>query len=202
MQERTSLKMISQISFGIVDLLVNNKIIEVKQVQIYQYGFEILISSIFTCLIALLCGVILKCLFAAILYFFVFAILRSICGGYHAEKYWQCNLIFTMATLFVLSFYKYLSLEEFNEFHYIGDLLSVLVTFYYAPVENPNKPLSDKQKQFFRFFSTAMVVLLALISSVLMIKYEDKCCILIDMTLFIVSISMFVTDPKRGGEKT
>ena len=191
--------MISKISSGIVDLLVNNNIIEVEQVQIYQYGFEIFTSSILTFLIAFLCGIALKCVFAAFLYFILFAILRSICGGYHAETYWQCNLIFAVVTLSVLLFYKYLSLEEFNTFHYISVLLSVLVAFYYAPVENPNKPLSEKQKKIFRFVGTAMIVLLALISSVLMIKYRNKCCILIDMTLFIVSISMFVTDPRRGG---
>ena len=194
--------MISKISSGIVDLLVNNNIIEVEQVQIYQYGFEIFTSSILTFLIAFLCGIALKCVFAAFLYFILFAILRSICGGYHAETYWQCNLIFAVVTLSVLLFYKYLSLEEFNTFHYISVLLSVLVAFYYAPVENPNKPLSEKQKKIFRFVGTAMIVLLALISSVLMIKYRNKCCILIDMTLFIVSISMFITDPRRGGEQS
>lgn len=193
--------MISKLSSEIVDLLVNDNIIEVKQVQVYQYGFEIFISSILTCLIAWLCGIVLKCVFAAFLYFIMFAILRSICGGYHAKTYWQCNLIFTIATLSVLSFYRYFPLEEFNEFHYISVLLSALVTFYYAPVENPNKPLSKKQKQFFRFFGTAMVVLLVLISSVLMIKCRNKCCILIDMTLFLVSISMFVTDPRRGEQR-
>ena len=68
--------MISKISSGIVDLLVNNNIIEVEQVQIYQYGFEIFTSSILTFLIAFLCGIALKCVFAAFLYFILFAILR------------------------------------------------------------------------------------------------------------------------------
>lgn len=194
--------MISKFSSEIVDLLVNNNIIEINQVKIYQYGFEIFISSILTCLITLICGIVFKCISASILYFIIFAILRSICGGYHADTYWQCNLIFMIATLFVLSFYKFLPLEEFREFHYICILFSVLITFYYAPVENPNKPLTEKQKKFFRFFGTVMVVLLALISCLLMIEYRKSCCILIDMTLFIVSISMFITDPRKGGEQS
>lgn len=66
----------------VVDLLIRHQIIENQQAPIYQYGFEILISSAITCMIAVGLGIAFKCLFASLLYFGMFVVLRSICGGY------------------------------------------------------------------------------------------------------------------------
>lgn len=62
----------------VVDLLIRHQIIENQQAPIYQYGFEILISSAITCMIAVGLGIAFKCLFASLLYFGMFVVLRSI----------------------------------------------------------------------------------------------------------------------------
>jgi accessory gene regulator B len=143
-------------------------------------------------------GIIFKCLKAALLYFGIFVLLRSICGGYHAKTYRQCNLIFLTITVIVLSIFKFIPLEQFNGLHICSIAISILTTVYYAPVENENKPLSTRQKKFFRIFGTALVVLLALISCLLKIKISSSYSIIIDTTLLVVAISMFVTEPRRG----
>ena len=61
----------------VVDLLIRHQIIENQQAPIYQYGFEILISSAITCMIAVGLGIAFKCLFASLLYFGMFVVLRS-----------------------------------------------------------------------------------------------------------------------------
>ncbi len=192
--------MIQNVASHIVELLVKNQIIEFDQIDTYQYGFEIFFSSLITCLITLLCGIVFQCFIASIIYFVLFALLRTICGGYHAKTYLHCNLIFTFVTIFVILLYKYVSLEQFAEMHYCSIFLSVIMTLYYAPIENKNKPLTICQKKFFRILGTALVVLLALISCLLKIKYSSQYSILVDATLLVVSISMFITEPMRGGE--
>lgn len=79
--------MISYLSRCMVGILLKNKIIQEYQIEIYIYGFEVFISSCITFLIAILSGVILNCVLASLVYFITFAVLRQICGGYHAKSY-------------------------------------------------------------------------------------------------------------------
>lgn len=183
----------------VVDLLIRYQIIKHEQSPIYQYGFEILISSAVTCIIAVGLGLVYKCLVASLLYFGMFVILRSICGGYHANTYWQYNMVFLFVTSIVLFFFRFLPISNFNELHYCIIALSILITAVYAPVENKNKPLTKKKKTVFHIIGISMTMLLALISCFLQIRLRSPYCILIDATLLAVSISMFVTDPRRGG---
>ncbi len=190
--------MIVYLSSIIVDLLIHNEIIKKEQASSYQYGFEIFISSIITGIITIACGLILSCLPAALLYFGIFVILRMICGGYHARTYWQCNLIFAIVTIITLLTFRFVTLEQFSKLHICSIGFSILVTAFYAPVENENKPLTTKQKKTFRILGMALVLMSTIVSCVLSIKYSSSYSILIDLTVLAVSVSMFITEPMRG----
>ena len=57
--------MISFLSRSVVRSLIKNDMIEMEKAEVYQYGFEILFSSIATFLIAALSGVLLQqCFFS------------------------------------------------------------------------------------------------------------------------------------------
>ena len=191
--------MIVYLSSIIVDLLIHNEIIKKEQASVYQYGFEIFISSIITGIITIACGLILSCLPVALLYFGIFVILRMICGGYHARTYWQCNLIFAIVTIITLLTFRFVTLEQFSKLHICSIGFSILVTAFYAPVENENKPLSPEQKKFYRILGTILILMLATLSCVLKIKLGSNYSILIDVTMSIVALFMFVTEPTKGG---
>lgn len=195
------MQLITKAASCIVDSLMKNKIIKIEEASVYQYGYEILISSCITCGIAIGVGLIMRCLFAAIIYFIMFALLRSICGGYHAKTYLKCNTIYIFTTFIVLFAFKYVPVGKVTACHYCFLALSILITCIYAPIENENKPLTYAQKKYFRIFGIAMVVLLALTSCVLKMISMGMYSILIDTTLLVVAISMFITDPSRGGEQ-
>lgn len=72
--------MISFLSRSVVRSLIKNDAIEMEKAEVYQYGFEILFSSIATFLIAALSGVLLHCFTAAMLFFVIFATFRQICA--------------------------------------------------------------------------------------------------------------------------
>lgn len=180
-------------------MLIHNHAVDTEDAPVYQYGFEFLLSSLITFAITITAGLLLKSFAAAMIYFFLFVTLRSICGGYHAQTYFQCNLIFTIVTFSVLLMYKQIAVKMFVPMHYYMLLFSVIVAFAYVPVENENKPLSQKQKKVSRVLGIAMMLILSLISCLLEIKFQSSYSILIDATLFAVAISMFVTEPMRGG---
>ena len=191
--------MISFLSEHIIRVFMKNDIIENEKSEIYQYGFEILVSSVITFMITVLTGLILNCLLASLLYFFIFAVMRQICGGYHAKHYWSCNLLFAIVTLFVLSVFKYFPINVFAIGHYIFLAVSILVIFVYAPIENKNKPLSKYQKGLFKIVSRIAVTLLAVISCLFYIIHSPYAK-LIDITMFSIAISILAVGIKERGD--
>ncbi len=192
--------MIERIADRIVESLILSHTIEIEDVSVYQYGFEIMLSTIVSILIALILGIALHCVAAATAFLTMFIILRSVGGGYHAPTYLQCNLLFAFVTAVVLLSYKFVPIAQFTVLHYSILFFSIIVAIAYAPVENANKPLSIVQKKYGRFLSVALTVLLALLSCLLEILILSPYSILIDMTVLVVSVSMYVTDTTRGGE--
>ena len=152
-------------------------------------------------IITITSGILFHCLTAAMVYFILFVLLRSVCGGYHAKTYWQCNLTFAIVTTIVLWIFRFMPLEQFEELHICSIIFSILVTAHYAPVESENKPLSVNQKKILHILGTTMVIMLVVISCVLKIKFGSSYSILIDTTLFAVAFSMFVTKSRKGGKR-
>lgn len=191
--------MIAELSSQVVAALLNYKIISYEQKDIYQYGFEIMISSLITFFIVFVCGYVFNCIIPALVYFILFVMLRSICGGYHASNYFNCNIVFLFVTIGVIVSYKYIHIEEFSELHYFICMLSLICTVVYSPIENENKPLTVAQKTKFRVLGTVMVLMISSASTVFKIKLVSSYSILMDMTLLVVSIFMLVAKLKREG---
>ena len=182
--------MISFLSRSVVRSLIKNDAIEMEKAEVYQYGFEILFSSITTFLIAVLSGVLLHC-FAAMLFFVIFATFRQICGGYHANHYWSCNLLFLLVINAVLVVYRFFPTDSFKTMHYIFLAVSLLIICAYAPIGNKNKPLSAEQVLLFRKISRIIAILLTMISCLIDI-FHNPYIKLIDSTLLAISISILV----------
>lgn len=191
--------MISFLSRSVVRSLIKNDIIEMEKAEVYQYGFEILFSSIATFLIAALSGVLLHCFTATMLFFVIFATFRQICGGYHANHYWSCNLLFFLVINAVLVVYRFFPTDSFTTMHYIFLTVSLLIICAYAPVENENKPLSAEQVLLFRKISRIIAILLTMISCLIDI-FHNPYVKLIDSTLLAISISILVVGLKERRE--
>ena len=187
--------MISFLSRSVVRSLIKNDMIEMEKAEVYQYGFEILFSSITTFLIAVLSGVLLHCFTAAMLFFIIFATFRQICGGYHANHYWSCNLLFLLVINAVLVVYRFFPTDSFTTMHYIFLTVSLLIICAYAPVENENKPLSAEQVLLFRKISRIIAILLTMISCLIDI-FHNPYVKLIDSTLLAISVSILVVGLK------
>lgn len=52
--------MVSNMASCIVDALIRNKVIDIQSTSVYQYGFEIFISSVLTILITITSGILFQ----------------------------------------------------------------------------------------------------------------------------------------------
>lgn len=132
--------MITSIACYITDFLFSREIIDETDKEIYLYGFEILFASMLNIIMVVLVGLLFGQFLSGICFFVSFSILRKFCGGYHADTYLVCNLVFAINVFIVMLMLKmkiYLSEEMLA-----GILLVCLgIITLYAPVRNKNKKI-------------------------------------------------------------
>ena len=94
-------KMITKLSKRISHFLCKQNIIAKDLIEVYQYGFETIISTLLGFFITIIIGAIFRMTLISLVYYFIFVILRQFTGGYHADTYFKCNLIFAVTTIFI-----------------------------------------------------------------------------------------------------
>ena len=126
---------------------VKKEIITEDDEEIYTYGFELLIPSIFAVTVALLIGVIADRFFASLVFMFVYCSLRRQAGGFHAKTHFRCTFSF----VFMYCLVMYLtSFEGVNERIVLFSpllLISCLLFALFAPVDNSEVQFGKKTKQ-------------------------------------------------------
>lgn len=136
--------MLQKTSMHLANQLVFNKIISENELEIYQYGFEILFSSLITAISICLSASIFDKLSVAILYLAITIPLRTTAGGYHATSYLRCFIFSNLYFLFILFVYQLVLQFTFFPLIWISILFfSYTFILLNAPIKNRNHPISD-----------------------------------------------------------
>ena len=94
--------MIEAMSRKTAELFVKNGLVAEEEKNVYEYGMEFLISTLFSTLMVLVIGLAAG-LFTETLFLLVpFYCIRVYAGGYHAENYRNCFLSFCWGFIVVL----------------------------------------------------------------------------------------------------
>lgn len=151
--------MITFLGKNISLFLCKKNIIPKEEADIYQYGFETILSTVLGFVITLVMGLAFKMVLLSIIYYGIFVTLRQLTGGYHADSYLKCNIVFSFVTFFVLVMTKLICISQMYTIplHLLLLLITVICIWHFAPVENLNKPLTLKQKD--RNHKTSLVIL-------------------------------------------
>lgn len=188
--------MIHKFAQMIADYLCNNETIKEDEKDIYIYGYEIMLSNVVNFLIILSLSLFLNQLIDGFLFYITFIITRQYCGGYHANTYLKCNLIFGFLCLLTLFFsnilYPYISFISLMIlfFIYIGCI------FEYAPIDNEYKRLSEKDKKKYRKISIWISVLW-LVVDILLFFTAKEYAITLTITLVIIAMLMVIEINRR-----
>ena len=191
-------KMITSLAQIITGCLVRNKIIDNTKLDIYIYGFEIMISNIICFGIGLLIGAVFSEFLECVVFLAVFVLLRRYCGGYHAETYLVCDTIFTINILLVMTILKVMSVYPIYV-HFIIASISIVSAVMLAPVENKYKPLTIEEKKKHKLYAAVISLSVIIISSVLFF-INFKFAAVIDMALISVALSMIIEVLRKGCE--
>lgn len=178
------------------NLLLHNSITR-EAYDIYVYGFELLISFLFSVTTILLFGTILGCFYQTVAFLIVFILLRSYSGGYHAKTYAMCTIV-TFSTFGIV-----LLLSKYIFVNYIGYLIlgavGITILSIFAPIEHPNKKTSSNQKR--RHKAICIILFVVFISAgIWMITVQP----LVGNTVFyslIADLLLLFIKNRKGKEK-
>lgn len=157
--------MLQRLALKITNFIFKNVGLDPELFEVYKYGIEITISSLLNIVLIIAASVVICDVISGVVFLTVFISLRSFVGGYHAKTYFMCNALFLLTYLSV--YYINSTAAAFVDEELLSRLLTILIMLgiipiiAFAPVENPNKPLSEKQVRSSRMIGIAGFVLLS-----------------------------------------
>lgn len=188
--------MITSLAQYITGVLLKNNTVEHEHLDIYIYGFEVLISGTLSLFIGLILGIMFSQLTQCIVFLVIFVILRKYCGGYHANTYLKCNTIFAVNVAIVMIILKFNIIYPFV-FHMVLCALCIFIYCLSAPIENIYKPITDKDKKKYRSIAVVLALITVVLSSAVyfhLLRYS----IVMDMAMLSVAVSMIIEKLRKG----
>lgn len=191
--------MLHTLSERIADFLFDEK--DKYPLDVYTYGFELIVSSLLELLMLMIIGVLSGELVETIIFVIIFSLLRFFTGGYHAKTYLRCGVITAINFLSVLISTELLLMctsEIIRFVCFISFLFSFYIISKYAPIENENKKLYNKKR-----LKIIAVLILLLETTVFVIIYKSlkiNQALIFIPTILSVDILMLVEIFKNGGK--
>lgn len=145
------------------DILVKNEVIENENFEIYRYGFETLIYFIVNILVALLIGIIFDRFVHTIIFLSCYCTLRQFTGGYHARNYAECTLTFIVIYLLTIFIDNNIDIEKYKYLLILLMIFSIYIIYKLAPLDDRNKPLSEKEKKQYKIIAIKISIIVGII---------------------------------------
>ena len=159
--------MLEKIALRLTSYMIEQGVVAHEDAEIYVYGWKMLLFSVGSFSSILLVGFFLGQLWGTALFLLFFTFLRSYAGGYHANTFSQCFL--TTITIYTccLLLHSYLPELYWDLAVSVFLLMSIFITYRWAPIDHPNKPFRGQQKQILKELSRIVVLSQTLILLVL-----------------------------------
>lgn len=184
--------MLSRLAKSTTHFLVCKGIIEREDEEVYAYGTELLYSAVLNIFLAVIISLITDTLLPTFLFMLPFIIIRQCIGGYHAKTHIGCMAILGTVLIVFFQIVRYLPLKAEMPVAVTLTIVSVILTIAFAPVEHPNKPLSDKDKHRLRKRGAAAVVFAAILIIILSLsELTRRWGMYIALGMFTAAAAMF-----------
>ena len=137
--------MANKLSRLICKYLSKNNVITEELKDVYVYGFELLLSFIFSVLAIIFLGLLTNNITISLTYLFIFILTRRYVGGYHASTHFKCQLCSFIIFSTVLLLTCYIDVRLYMI--YILAIIGIISILIWAPIENPYKPITEIQRK-------------------------------------------------------
>lgn len=167
--------------------------------EIYIYGFELIISSIIETSALLLVGFLIGKFVETMLFLFSFSSVRFFSGGYHANSYLKCFAVTLVNYFLVLLLYN--NLIDFSEnmilvFSLVTFILSLILFIKVCPVKSKGKTILNPKMQ--KRLSVIALCINIVLVMVLFYIFKNNILIIVLPTILMVDTLIIVEKIKQG----
>jgi len=189
--------MIHRISKRIANFLLFNNVINKEEIDVYIYGYEMILSSLIDFMIVLITSILFNEFIYMTSFFVMFVSTRLYTGGYHADTFLKCKLVFITLCLIMVG----LSEIALNLSIVIPSLIMFIVTVYHlSPVENKNKIISKEAKIKYRNISVILSIIWSITAIITYFSFIQICQSIV-FTALIITVLMIVGENKQRKEE-
>lgn len=182
--------MIARLSKRMTSFFVRNEVIKSEDEEVYEYGLQLLLSTVFNGIIAIIIAIISGTVLQCICYLAVFVMLRKSAGGFHAKTHFGCCCILAVVLSLFIMFIKFVPNEVYSIAAVITAAFSVAMILMFAPLEHENKPIGDRDKKRLRKISIIYAILFGLLDFVLFIAKLKMIMVCVALGMYTASSSM------------
>lgn len=182
----------------------NRNLIDNSSIEVYKYGFEILISTITYYIIFFLVSAVTDTLCSSSFYLIGFFIIRTISGGYHAKTYLRCHIAFEITHITFLVFIKSISFNLIPVFFIVFMIIAGIILVLFSPIDHENKPFTNNEKKRFRKLSllySMLVIFIGLVFVVLPTHYINVNSLSFAVGTIVAAISLVIAKIKQEVSK-
>jgi len=183
--------MLSVLAKKLSILFIQANIVKQEDYEIYAYSFELLLSTVLNFMMLAIVALMTKRLLETACFVIGFIPVRRFAGGYHAKTHFRCLSILLVTYFALLTILTLMSADIYRVSTILNIFVSAVIIWMISPVGDRNKPLSEKEKHYYRRQSrVTMLVYAAVIipvSFVIRTRIEVFC---ISFGILAVSVSL------------
>ena len=185
--------MIEKISTRLLNFVMSHITIDAELADVYKYGIEISISTALNILLTMIIAFALGEPLCGLTFLGCIILIRSYCGGYHADSYFKCNCMMIILFSAAYGIGKLILYFGITEFHIMSSVLMLcfIPIYAFSPVKNEHKEVSEKKARKCRIISFVLYIAMSLIGLYL-ISINSLYGSIIIVTLVEVSVAVLV----------
>lgn len=145
--------MITNLGEKIAHKLAASGTISSEDIDLYGYGFFLLLSSALYLVVVAIFGSAFGILWKSIVFYFLFSILREYAGGIHAKTEHGCMVSTILALLLSIIGIRKMMQAELSNSAMVFLIVGCAAVFLFSPLDVPEKPLSADDWRYYRRIS-------------------------------------------------
>jgi len=191
----------TRLSRKLSSFFIASEIIPAEDKEVYEYSFEILISTLISFTALLIFSLLTDTVLYTSIYLVGFIPLRLVAGGYHAKNHLRCFIILMCTYSLFLLLLGFLPTELVMYVTVAVIVKSLVLVFVFAPSEDENKPVAESKKPKFEKASRISIVCYAVIALSLAMFIPDGrfafALVLGNSTIAISLLANYVKQKKK-----
>ncbi len=161
--------MISNLSTKIVNRMIRKSIINDTERELYTYVLFMLLSQTLYFILTIIFGVLLNIVLESVVFYVAFQFIRTNAGGIHASSELKCEVATTVSIFLCLGIVKLCDLYNLKLIILVLTIVAAVLIFLLCPLDTPEKPLTIKEKKFFR--KKSWIILLIILTIIYNFNY-------------------------------